>query len=493
MKKIILFFGLLFVCTLSSWAQTSNLVVFSEDLNPFYLVVNGIKQNATAQTNVKVTDLKTTDNAVMVIFEDKALGTVKQNLYFTDMGVEVTAKITKTAKGYKLRYFDEVPLSEAVPASTNQYTTSFQTEDETPEIVPVATAPVAVVATTTTTTAEIQPAAPAPKAATSSAAVDFTYKWAVGKKYTFVASQIDNVTTSVMGMNMKEQFKSKTKFLMSITSVAANGNASGTLHVLDFSVIDSKGRVLATLANVPSGAIKSDFKVDTNGNFTFLKKISLVTTAQGNALVYSSATDNSLSVGGQSESIKVAVYAEFDAKSGGLKTGYTIKEAQPVKQITLKVDEDTDIIDVLPYDYLTLLALPEGKVQEGDQLQANAGIYTIDVLAKSISNGVAQLNYKMSSDKSKNPFASSATMQSENSSMTAAMPNMHQMMSEMSIEDQQSVALTQQVLPNVTMDFDSYFDYNTGMFTKVQGIMTTILNTMGLKMEVVSNLEMKKL
>ena len=88
MKKIILFFGLLFVCTLSSWAQTSNLVVFSEDLNPFYLVVNGIKQNATAQTNVKVTDLKTTDNAVMVIFEDKALGTVKQNLYFTDMEVE---------------------------------------------------------------------------------------------------------------------------------------------------------------------------------------------------------------------------------------------------------------------------------------------------------------------------------------------------------------------------------------------------------------------
>ena len=99
----------------------------------------------------------------------------------------------------------------------------------------------------------------------------------------------------------------------------------------------------------------------------------------------------------------------------------------------------------------------------------------------------------MSSDKSKNPFESSATMQSENSSMTAAMPNMQQMMSEMSIEDQQSVALTQQMMPNVTMDFDSYFDYNVGMFTKVQGIMTTILNTMGLKMEVVSNLEMKKL
>ncbi|MFY7987468.1 MAG: hypothetical protein ACOVNP_01200 [Flavobacterium sp.] len=491
MRKLLFILSISLGFVMMSWAQTSNLVVFSEDLEPFFLVVNGIKQNTTAQTNVKVTDLKTSDNAVMVIFQDKALGTVKQNLYFTDMGVEVTAKITKTSKGYKLRYFDEVPLSEAEPASANQYTTSFQTEDEIPEIVPVAHDPVAVAPATTTTVT--QPAAPAPKAAPTAAAVDFTYKWAVGKKYTFVASQIDNVSTSMMGMNMKEQFNSKTKFLMSITSVAANGNATGMLHVLDFSVTDSKGRVLATLANVPSGAIKSDFKVDTNGNFTFLKKISLVTTAQGNALVFANATDNSLSVGGQSESIKVAVYAEFDAKSGGLKTGYTIKEAQPVKQITLKVDEDTDIIDVLPYDYLTLLALPEGKVQQGDQLQANAGIYTIDVLAKSISNGVAQLNYKMSSDKNKNPFASSATMQSENSSLSAGMPNMNQMMSEMSIEDQQSVALTKQVMPNLTMDFDSFFDYNVGMFTRVQGIMTTNLNTMGVKMEVVSNLELKKL
>ena len=33
-EKIILFFGLLFVCTLSSWAQTSNLVVFSASRLP---------------------------------------------------------------------------------------------------------------------------------------------------------------------------------------------------------------------------------------------------------------------------------------------------------------------------------------------------------------------------------------------------------------------------------------------------------------------------
>jgi hypothetical protein len=73
MKKFILLFSISIVFVMNSWSQTSNLVVFSEDLNPFYLVVNGIKQNATPETNVKVTNIKTPDNALMVIFQDKAL------------------------------------------------------------------------------------------------------------------------------------------------------------------------------------------------------------------------------------------------------------------------------------------------------------------------------------------------------------------------------------------------------------------------------------
>ena len=499
MKKIILLFSMSVVFAMNTWAQTSNLVVFSEDLNPFYLVVNGIKQNATPQTNVKVTQLKTTDNAVMVIFQDKALGTVKQNFYFPEMGVEVTAKITKTSKGYKLRHFGEVPLEEATP-SANQYTTSFQNVD-------AVASPETAVATTPITTPVVE--TPKPKESTpvvnstpkstsssstvSSGAVNMNYKWVAGKKYTFVANQTDNVSTSMMGMSMKDQFKGTTKFLMAINAVDSKGNASGTLYLLDYKVVDSKGRVLASLANLPATAIKSDFKVDAKGNFTFVKKITLITTAQGNALVYANATDSSISVGGQAENVNVNVYAEFDPKTGALKAGYTIKEAQPVKQITIKVDENTDEVDVLPYDYLSLLALPEGEVRQGDSFKVTTGTYTIDILAKNISNGVAQLNYKMGTDKTKSIAGSSATAQSQNASMTMDMPNMDQMMSEMSDEDKRDMELTKHLMPTMTMDFDSFFDGNAGMFSAVKGVLTTSYNAMGLKMEVVSNLEMKRL
>lgn len=502
MKKNVLFLFILLSFAMSSFAQTSNLVVFSEDLNPFYLVVNGIKQNTTPQTNVKVTDIKTQDNAVMVIFKDASLGTVKQDFYFHDMGVEVTAKISKTSKGFKLRHFGEVSLEEATP-STNQFTTSYQNsesstetnENEVEEPVKITPKPTEEL-TTTTFTASPKVTSTSPKntstATASNGALQMSYKWVAGSKHMFVANQIDDVTTSVMGMNMKDQFKSTTKFLLHINTVDTKGNASGNLFLIDYKVVDSKGRILATLANVPSTAIKSEFKVDNKGNFTFTKKITLVTSLQGNALVYANTSDNSISLGGQVDNVKVDVYAEFDSKTGSLKAGYSIKDTQPVKQITLKVDENTDVVDVLPYDYLNMLVLPDGSVHQGDKFQSNVGIYTIDIIAKNVNANVAQLNYKMNSDKSKNMFGSSATMQSESTTLSTGMPNMSQMMDEMSDDDKKDVDLAKGMMPSMNMDFDSFFDVKTGMFSAVKGYLNTSYNAMGFKVEVVSNLDMKK-
>jgi hypothetical protein len=258
-------------------------------------------------------------------------------------------------------------------------------------------------------------------------------------------------------------------------------------------VVDSKGRVLASLVNLPATAIKSDFKVDAKGNFTFLKRLTLVTTAQGNVLVYAKANDTSLHVGGEAGDVSVDAYAEFDTKKGSIKAGYSIKATQPVKQIKIKVDENTDLVDVLPYDYLELLVLPEGTVSQGDMSQSTVSIYTFAILAKNISNGIAQLNYKMESDKSKSTFGSSTTIQSENSSMSMEMPNMNQMMSDLSPDEQQGMALTNQMMPSIGMDFDSFFDCNLGMFSLVKGVMNTSINAMGMKINVVSDLEMKRL
>jgi hypothetical protein len=43
------------------------------------------------------------------------------------------------------------------------------------------------------------------------------------------------------------------------------------------------------------------------------------------------------------------------------------------------------------------------------------------------------------------------------------------------------------------MDFDSFFDCNIGMFSLVKGVMNTSINAMGMKINVVSDLEMKRL
>ena len=47
-------------------AQNNDLVVFAEDPTPFHLVLNGIKQNEKAETNVKIADIKTIRNSLKI-------------------------------------------------------------------------------------------------------------------------------------------------------------------------------------------------------------------------------------------------------------------------------------------------------------------------------------------------------------------------------------------------------------------------------------------
>jgi hypothetical protein len=529
MKQILFLLNTLLICTGLLQAQTtSNLVVFSENGNPFYLIVNGVKQNTIPQTNIKITGLSNPSNSVLVIYDDKNLGTAKQNFYFQEMGVEVTGKITQTKKGFKIRYFGEVPISES-KNNPNQYTVPFQNIEplnQTNQVVtnppveqpvinnnqpqnnpvepvvqpvqPVQPTVQPVQPTVQPVQPTVQPVQPAvqptlqpavqPNTATS---VNMNYRWVAGKSYKFSVNQVDDVNTSVMGMTMKDKFTTKTEFDMYINSVAANGEANGTLYLIDFNVTDSRGAVMATVNDLPVNAVRSDFKVDVKGNFVFLKKITLITTAQGNILAYANADDNSVQMGTQAGEFKVEAYAEFDPKTGNLKSGYTLRQGQQLVQLNVKADENTDMIEVLPYDYLSMLALPEAAISQGDMAKITTGIYTIDILAKSVNSGVALMNYKMSSDKSKNITDGSAEVKTQNSSMMMDMPMQNMM--ELTDEDKQAMDIGKAMMPNLTCDFDSYFNYNEGMFSNVKGIMTTTINAMGMKMEVISNLDMRKL
>ena len=113
MKKIftLSILTLALLCKLS--AQENHLIVFSEDLNPFYAYLNGVKQNIEPQTNVKVTGLALQSYRLKVVHADETIPSLDKNIYFEPMGMANTIKITETKKGFKLRFFGQVPLSQS--------------------------------------------------------------------------------------------------------------------------------------------------------------------------------------------------------------------------------------------------------------------------------------------------------------------------------------------------------------------------------------------
>ncbi len=121
MKKLLSTLSLC-ILTIVAFAQSgSNLVVFSEDGYKFYLVLNGIRQNELAQTNVRVTGLNQPYYSAIIIFEDKTQPSIdKKNLYVVDVAdnanLEVTYKIKKNSKSQNvLRFFSGVPIAQAMP------------------------------------------------------------------------------------------------------------------------------------------------------------------------------------------------------------------------------------------------------------------------------------------------------------------------------------------------------------------------------------------
>ncbi len=111
--------------------KTSNLVIFAEEPKPFYAIVNGIKQNAEPQTNVKITGLTNPNASIKVVFQD---GTpdLNKTIWYESMGKEVTMRIVNTKKGYKLRYFGEVAIENAVE-NANQSVIVYHTTEVQPQ------------------------------------------------------------------------------------------------------------------------------------------------------------------------------------------------------------------------------------------------------------------------------------------------------------------------------------------------------------------------
>ena len=94
--RLLILSSLLFLSLITFGQNKVNLVVFAEDGDKFYAYDNGIKQNNTPESNVRVTGV-TPNISLRIEFEDKALPQLKQNMAL-EPGFEHTAKIKRDMK-----------------------------------------------------------------------------------------------------------------------------------------------------------------------------------------------------------------------------------------------------------------------------------------------------------------------------------------------------------------------------------------------------------
>ena len=147
MKSLFIGCMILFAVTGLS-AQTSNAVLFTENGEKFTVILNGLRQNNTPETNVKITGLNAEFYKLKIIFDNQALGEKNMNLQL-QYGSETSYCIKKNNKGeYVLRFVSQVPLAEAPASSPAQSVIVYNASP--------APAPVQSYSQTTTTTTTTQ-------------------------------------------------------------------------------------------------------------------------------------------------------------------------------------------------------------------------------------------------------------------------------------------------------------------------------------------------
>ncbi len=125
MKHIFTFFA--FVISLSAFAQNSNLIVFNNGGQQFFVVLNGIKQNSVPKTNVKIEGLAPVSYKVKIIFADGKTGDIDKTVYL-EPNMEYSAQVVIKGKKRNLRLFDMVALNTS-PYGTGVETVTYRPND----------------------------------------------------------------------------------------------------------------------------------------------------------------------------------------------------------------------------------------------------------------------------------------------------------------------------------------------------------------------------
>ncbi|MFT4645519.1 MAG: hypothetical protein ACI8ZX_001936 [Planctomycetota bacterium] len=134
MKTMKTILSILFVAifALQGIAQNSNLTVFSEDGLAFYLILNGVRQNESPETNVRVDGLMNPYYSTKIIFADESRPNIEKKMTMvvdadSNRG-EVTYKVKANKKGQQvMRYFSFTPAAQVLPPSPSLAVVTYNT------------------------------------------------------------------------------------------------------------------------------------------------------------------------------------------------------------------------------------------------------------------------------------------------------------------------------------------------------------------------------
>jgi hypothetical protein len=133
MKKFLLLLVLLH-CNVFSYTQISNVILYTDNNEKFTVILNGIIQNTTPESNIKITSLQAEYYKLKIKFENLAIGEKNFNLA-VEVGSESTYSIKKNSKGeYVLRLVNTVPIKSNTSTQANQVVVVYS---ENPSALPI--------------------------------------------------------------------------------------------------------------------------------------------------------------------------------------------------------------------------------------------------------------------------------------------------------------------------------------------------------------------
>lgn len=126
------------LCTLLivvlSMAQNSSLTLLNTSGKPFFVLLNGIRQNTTPETNVKIAGMVTGSYEVKLIFSDGKTGDLDKKLVLNESG-DYLATIAMKGKHYQLKFLGVNNGKIAIPKETQliPYRSNDQLDEEVSE------------------------------------------------------------------------------------------------------------------------------------------------------------------------------------------------------------------------------------------------------------------------------------------------------------------------------------------------------------------------